>query len=199
MNLDSKYRQMFQKIILLTIFFCLPSIMFAHGSHGSGMMAGFTHPILGLDHNVAILGTGILSYLLDPKKWYFYLLAFLSAMILGGFLGIDNVATLIVEKIIAFSVFSIGLIIAFRLKLNFSLVIIILGIFGFVHGYARGAEMPETNTALKYISGYSLGTVLLGIIGMLISKFIQSKNNLQPHIPILGGIITGCGLMILLS
>ncbi len=189
---------MLQKVLSLTIFICLPSIIFAHGSHGSGMMAGFTHPIFGLDHSIAIVGSGILSYLLDPKKWYFYLLTFLIAMIIGGLLGINNEATLLIERLIAFSVVSIGLIIAFRMKLNFALVLIILALFGFFHGYAHGAEMPETNTALKYISGYSLGTILLGTIGMLISKFIQSQNDLHPCIPILGGVITGCGAMMLL-
>jgi len=33
----------------------LPLSLFAHGGHGSGFMAGFTHPIFGLDHNIALI------------------------------------------------------------------------------------------------------------------------------------------------
>lgn len=126
------------------------------------------------------------------------ILAFVGPMIVGGILGMDNEATFLIEKIIAFSVFAIGMIIAFDLKPNLILVIAMLGAFGFFHGYAHGAEMSDSNTALKYISGYSMGALLAGLTGMPIARFVHSQNKKEKYINIVGGIISGCGIMMLL-
>ena len=190
---------MFQKLCSFSILMLFPIFLLAHGSHGNGIMAGFTHPIFGIDHLVAIFGTGLLGYLINPSKWYLQLMTFVLLMILGGVLGINKEATFIIEKIIAFSVFFIGILIAFGIELNLVVSLIILGVFGFVHGYAHGAEMEPTNTALKYISGYSLGTILVGVVGMYVGKMLGSKNQEEKYISILGGVICGCGIMMLLA
>jgi len=190
---------MFQKSISLLILILLPFVLLAHGSHGNGVISGFTHPIFGLDHAIAILGTGILGYILNPSKWYLYLLAFLVPMIIAGLFGINNEATFFIEKVIAFSVFAIGCIIAVNYKISPVVLMIALGIFGGFHGYAHGAEMGETNTALKYISGYAIGTFLVGVIGMFLAKTICSTEKKKQYINILGGSIMGAGVMMLLG
>ncbi len=184
--------------ILSTIFLIgLPSILLAHGSHGNGVMAGFTHPIFGFDHMFAILGAGILSYLSDSKKWHLYLLGFLIPMIIGGLLGIGNEATFTIEKIIALSVFIIGALIASRVEINVLVGVVMLGIFGFFHGYAHGAEMSTDNTALKYVSGYALGTILVGSIGMLIGMGLKKVNS--KVILVVGLILMALGIHFLLA
>ena len=190
---------MLRKIILPFFLLLLPISLLAHGSHGSGIMAGFTHPIFGLDHAIAILGTGILSYLIDKSKWYLYLGLFILAMIGGGIVGIDMEATEVIEKIIAVSVVIIGAFIGINNKINPMLFLIPLGIFGFFHGFAHGAEMPPDMSSSVYISGYSLGASLVGVIGMLISRFIRSKNAKERNIYFVSGVILGCGIMILLG
>ena len=172
--------------------------MLAHGSHGHGIMAGFTHPIFGIDHNVAILGSGILGYIVDQKKWYLASLAFILAMIVGGFLGLDQEATFFIEKVIASSVVVIGLFIALQQRLNLLLMIVILFIFGGFHGYAHGAEMSETNSAFKYIPGFTLGALLLAAIGIFTGRTAHEKSTNESLINLLSGIIMGCGIMMLL-
>jgi len=44
-----------KKLTTTAIFSLLPMLVFCHGSHGSGVMAGFTHPIFGWDHNLVDL------------------------------------------------------------------------------------------------------------------------------------------------
>lgn len=187
------------KIILVFYIVLFPLAVMAHGTHGTGVLSGFTHPILGLDHAIAILALGILGYLLKPGRWYLLLLAFTISMILGGLLGITKEATFLIEKIIAFSVLFLGLFIAFDFRIKIGLILILSGIFGAVHGYAHGAEMDSANTALKYISGYTLGTLLVGTIGMHIAKITNSLDNKRSHIKIIGGTILGAGVVILLS
>ena len=187
-----------RKFFILLILICLPAFVFSHGSHGTGVMAGFTHPIFGLDHNAAIVGVGILSYLIDAKRWYLFVIAFLVAMIVGGYLGIGNDATILVEKVIASSVLITGLAIAFRIRINVALVAFLLGGFGYFHGYAHGAEMPVETTALKYISGFSIGTLLLSCIGMLIGKIFKNIDSKGLVVRFIGGVLVGFGAMFLL-
>lgn len=186
-----------EKILSTLLLLSLPSLLLAHGSHGNGVMAGFTHPIFGLDHMFAIFGAGILSYLSDSKKWYLYLLGFLVPMIIGGLLGIGNEATFTIEKIIAFSVFVVGALIAARVDLNLAVGMVVLGIFGYFHGYAHGAEMSADNTALKYVSGYALGTILVGSAGMLIGLGLKKVNS--KAILVVGLIFMAIGIHFLLA
>jgi urease accessory protein len=188
---------MLEKTLSTVLLFSLPSLLLAHGSHGNGVVAGFTHPIFGLDHLFAILSIGILSYFSDTRKWYLYLLGFLVPMIVGGLLGIGNEATFTIEKIIALSVFVFGALISARVNLSIGIGVLLFGIFGFVHGYAHGAQMPPDNTALKYISGYAIGTILVGTLGMFIGIGLKKVN--AKLILVSGLIFMALGIHFLLS
>jgi len=183
-------------ILLVTL---IPSIVFAHGSHGSGIMAGFTHPILGIDHAVAILGAGFLSYLIDKSKSILIFVPFLLAMIVGGFLGIEKEATFFIEKIIAASVAIIGFFILLNKELNQYLMLVALGIFGFFHGFAHGAEMPDAMNSIVYIAGYSLGSILMAALGVFLAKFLASKPNFDKLLYFVSGCAIGCGIIIILG
>ena len=185
--------------VLATIACVTPVLAFAHGSHGSGVMSGFTHPIFGFDHAIAILGAGILAYLLRPSRWYIAVLAFVGAMIVGGLFGIGNEATLAVEKTIASSVLIIGLLIIFRERINFNIVLGLLVIFGAFHGFAHGAEMDPENTAGKYVTGYTLGALLVGTVGMLFAKGLYSISSRPLLFTTVGAIVAALGVMILLG
>ncbi|MEL6988742.1 MAG: HupE/UreJ family protein, partial [Bacteroidota bacterium] len=84
-SMNSKSVSNYILIIAIGIF---PSLLFGRGSHGSGVMAGFTHPILGIDHAIAIFGVGLLGGRIKPSQPYLLLIGFLIAMIIGGLFGI---------------------------------------------------------------------------------------------------------------
>ncbi len=190
---------MIRIVSFIAISILSPLYIFAHGSHGSGIMAGFTHPIFGIDHAVAIIGIGFIGRLINQSKWYLFFIPFLLAMIIGGFLGIDKEATLLIEKIIALSVLFMGLFILFRERISKTIILVCFSIFGFFHGYAHGAEMPQDMNSFVYVSGFSLGALLMTLIGMLICKSIDTKNNFEKIIYLLGGIFIGCGIIICLG
>ncbi len=159
-------------------------------------MAGFTHPILGTDHAIVILGIGILTYTINKFKGFAIFASFLIAMIIGGLLGIGNEATFAIEKFIAVSIIVTGLLILGNKSINKVIIVVCLAAFGFAHGYAHGAEMPETSSALVYITGYSLGALLMAAIGALIGRIIDFPKVFKPGIYVLGGIIILSGLYI---
>lgn len=182
-------------LIILSVLF--PTAVFAHGSHGTGIMAGFTHPIFGLDHAITIFGIGFLAYLKNKSEWYILFVPFLVAMIVGGYLGIEKEATFTIEKFIALSVLLTGFGILLSEKLPKAVLSIVFASFGFFHGFAHGAEMPQMNS-LVYISGFVLGTLLVASTGMLIARMIdKAENKITQRTFLFGGIIIGCGLIIL--
>jgi len=190
---------MIRKTTLFTLTLFFPFVLLAHGSHGGGIMAGITHPIFGLDHAIAIMGVGLLGALIDKSKWYLYLISFLIPMIIGGYFGINEEATFLIEKIIAFSVFAIGLFMLYFKKINTNLIFIVLAIFGFFHGFAHGAEMPDTTTGPLYITGFAIGTLIMGTIGMLICKFLNPNDGTNRFVNFVAGFVVGCGALIILG
>ena len=48
-------------------FFLLSSILFAHEGSVGGLIAGLSHPVLGLDHLLAMVSVGIVSFQLSGK------------------------------------------------------------------------------------------------------------------------------------
>jgi len=185
----------------LTILITLtPTLLIAHGSHGSGILAGVTHPILGVDHNVAIISCAILGYITDSKNWFLLPLGFLVSMIIGGLIGIGKEANPSIEMFIACSVLINGILIAYNKRLPSLALLLLMTVFGFVHGYAHGAEMPESNTALKYVTGYVMGAIILSLIGYMLGKWTKLNRNANQKIKaLLGGIVIGCGTMMVLS
>jgi len=186
----------FAVVILALI---LPQFAIAHGAHGNGFIAGFTHPIFGLDHAFTIFGIGVLSYYLDPKKWYLYPLAFIAPMVIGGLLGIGQLGSVIVEKFISASVVLTGLSIALLKQKSHPMIFVILAIFGALHGFAHGTEIPEETTALQYVSGFFVGAAVLSVVGLVLSRVIDETVNSLRYYVLIGGMIAGAGCMILLS
>ena len=184
-------------LIIFSILF--PTLGWSHGSHGSGFVAGLTHPIFGLDHAFAIFGLGIMSHYLKPTSWYFYPLAFIAPMVVAGYIGIDQEGIVFVEKIIALSVVVIGLGLALLKPKSNLAIYLAIALFGAFHGFAHGTEMPEGTTALQYIPGFLVGALLLSIVGLAVGKMIDRTVNSLRYYVLLGGFIAGAGFIILIS
>ena len=62
------------KSILYSLgFFFFPAFLFTHKGSVGGLIAGLSHPVLGLDHLLAMVSVGIISFQLGNKanKYYF--------------------------------------------------------------------------------------------------------------------------------
>ena len=59
--------------------------------------------------------------------------------------------------------------------------------------------MPPAMSKAVYITGYSLGTLLMATIGMLIGRILNTKNNFDRNALFISGFIVGFGIMILIG
>ena len=138
----------------------IPTAAFAHPGIGDahGFVAGFAHPLGGLDHILAMVTVGIFAWQLGGRALWLVPATFILAMAVGGALGMAGVPVPFVELGIAASVIVLGAVVAFARKAPVAIAVGLVGVFAIFHGHAHGAEMPETASGFEYTLGFVLAT-----------------------------------------
>lgn len=141
---------------------------YAHVGIGStsSFMAGFAHPLSGLDHMTVMIAVGLWAALKGGKAIWAWPLAFVGVMLAGGALGMLHVPLPFVEPGILASVVALGLLVALAVDLPVSTGVAIIGLFALFHGHAHGTEVPENAGGLDYMAGFAVATALLHAIGI---------------------------------
>ena len=162
--------------LIYLLFYPLPVL--AHNITGKvGFYDGLSHPVLGLDHLLAMICVGILSAQIGGKAIWTVPATFVTIMTIGGLLGflliIDEFY--FVEVGIVFSVILLGLGISIEKKIPVKLIMIFVGIFGLFHGIAHGLEVPAAANPILFILGFIFGTTTLHLLGVAIGYFSIKK------------------------
>lgn len=146
----------------------LPAPAMAHDGTGlaGGFVAGFTHPLSGFDHMLAMVAVGIWGAFLGRPLVYALPMLFPSAMAIGGGIGMAGIALPPVELGIAISVMVLGAAIVFALRLPVVVACAIVAVFALFHGYAHGVELPSAADPIGYSAGFVLCTGLLHLAGI---------------------------------
>jgi urease accessory protein len=146
----------------------VPTIASAHVGVGDahGFVHGFSHPLSGLDHILAMVAVGLFAAHLGGRALWLVPLTFVSVMAIAGVLGMAGVGLPYVEIGIGMSVVVLGLAIAFQLNISTLAAMGLVGFFAIFHGHAHGAEMPESASGLAYGIGFVCATALLHAVGI---------------------------------
>ena len=142
----------------------------AHTGHGDthGFVAGFLHPVGGLDHVLAMVAVGLFAAHLGGRALWAVPAAFVALMAVGGALGINGVNVPFVETGIALSVVVFGLVLAAGVTLPVGVAMGLVGFFAIFHGHAHGAEMPADASGASYAAGFMVATALLHGAGVAV-------------------------------
>jgi urease accessory protein len=173
----------------------------AHTGEGvvGGFVSGFTHPIFGPDHVVAMVAVGLWGGMLGRPAVWLLPVAFPLVMACGGALGTRGVPLPGVEIGIAASGIVLGGVVAVAAKPPFWLAALIVGAFAVFHGHAHGTELPGAADPLAYAAGFVVCTGLLHLTGIGVGMLIHWK----PAGPIIvrscGGVIAGIGCYYLMQ
>lgn len=135
---------------------------FAHlnpAEHGS-FAAGFTHPLTGADHILAMVAVGLWAAMLGGRALYVVPLSFVGVMVLGFVAALSGLPLPYVEPVILASVIVIGLLVALAFHASTRNAALIVGFFAFFHGYAHGGEIGSASF-FSYATGFALATALL--------------------------------------
>ena len=170
----------------------------AHSGEGlaGGFIAGFMHPLSGLDHLLAMVAVGIWGATLGRPLIWALPVAFPMLMVVGGVLGIAKVPLPYIAIGIAASVVVLGLSIAAAWRAPVALAVGIVAIFGVFHGYAHGTELPEAAAPAAYAAGFVISTGLLHLAGIAIGLVKVLPRGAQA-LRASGGLIAATGVWIL--
>ena len=177
---------MAKNLFLFILIFALP--LKAHTFTGMiGYYDGLSHPVLGLDHFLAMVSVGIISAQIGGRAIWSVPSTFVSFMLVGGVLSMaaemnltsetifENIfyeyISIIIELGIILSVILLGASIAIDKKLSTKLSMIFVSVFGLCHGLAHGLEMPWATNPILFALGFVSGTAILHLFGVGIGMF----------------------------
>ncbi len=156
--------------LVLLVLLLASSAASAHSEQnaGGGFVAGFEHPITGLDHVVAMVAVGLWGAFLGSRATWLLPVVFPMVMAVGGALGVAGVPIPkeVVEICIAASAIVLGIMVAGKLKPPIWVAAIIVGFFAIFHGHAHGSELPNNANPLAYSAGFVIATGLLHLCGI---------------------------------
>ena len=181
------------------------STAFAHPGHNvSGFSAGLMHPFSGLDHLLAMVAVGLWAAQGNTLKrgkskvWLLLLPAtFMTMLAVGAGIAMQWQSLPLVESGIAASVLALGLLIALSLQLPASLSVAITGLFGLLHGYAHGLELPQSAAPVEYTLGFLAATAGLHLGGIAAGLAMRQRYALLTRF--LGSAIAVSGACLLVS
>lgn len=193
MNLKSERSPSLVSSILL-LFVLLSASASAHSESGyvGGFITGFGHPLTGLDHIVAMVAVGLWGAFLGGRAMWTLPVIFPVVMALGGAIGVLGLPLAGVETGIALSGIVLGLMILLALRPALWVAAVIVGIFAIFHGFAHGAEMPNSSNAMTYAIGFVISTGLLHLGGIAFGLLIRWPWG-KMAIRIAGGVIAAIG------
>jgi urease accessory protein len=156
-------RNLVRFTVLVAAFATISTGASAHVGVGdtSSLVAGFRHPLGGLDHLTVMVAVGLWAALKGGRALWVWPAAFVGVMLAGGALGMLQVAVPFVEPGILASVVTLGLLVAFAADLPVGAGAAIIGLFALFHGHAHGTEVPETGGGIAYLAGFALATAAL--------------------------------------
>lgn len=154
--------------LLVAIAVLAPTAALAHPGHGPeiGLIAGFLHPLTGLDHILCMVAVGVFAFVLGGRALWLIPLSFVGMMVVGFLLGANGVDLPFVELGIGLSSVVIGALAASGRSLPVGAAMALVGVFAVFHGHAHGVEMPANAGGLQFAAGFVGATALLHLAGI---------------------------------
>ncbi|MFT4584833.1 MAG: urease accessory protein [Gammaproteobacteria bacterium] len=190
----------------LIVLLCAAGPVLAHHPLGGraptdlfeGIVSGFAHPIIGIDHLAFLLAIGLLA--VGQSRRYWIPAAFVVATVAGTVVHLRGMNLFSVEAMIAISVvLSGGLLVAYR-QYRPSLLIALGGVAGLFHGYAYGEAIvgAESTPLFAYLVGFSvIQYVVMATSIWAGGRLLQrvSEQTSQTLVRVVGSAITAVGLV----
>jgi len=166
-----------------------------HGTHAeASFMSGLLHPLLGLDHLLAMAAIGFWSVRQSSTMKNITPVFVVGGMILGAGIAFAGFAMPGVETGIVLSVIVAGILIAAMAKLPTAAGGALVVAFMVFHGFAHGTEMPTGASLAAYLAGFSFSTVALTFAGRgLGALMLKTDGRLSRTV---GGAIAATGAML---
>lgn len=165
------------KHLLPAVLLLLPALAQAHPGHGTGasLLAGAVHPLLGLDHLLALLATGLLAWRMPGRARIVIALAFPALMTVGAAAGLAGVELAITEVMILLSIAVIGMLAIKPLRHMPGTTIATIALFAIFHGHAHGLEAADGLAGPSFVAGMALASALVICATMMGAQYVSQR------------------------
>lgn len=165
-----------------------PALAHAQVGVAGGFLSGFSHPLTGPDHLIAMVAVGLWGAQLGRPLIWVLPITFPLVMACGGLLGLLGVPLPFVAWGVPISAIVLGLMVALAVRPPVWVAALLVGVFAIFHGHAHGGEVPDAANPLAYGVGFVLSTGLLHLAGILIGLAIAT--------PLGARAVQACGVVI---
>lgn len=157
-----------------------------------GLLSGFGHPVIGVDHLAAIVGVGILAAL--AGRGAAVVLAFSVAVIAGVGLHLTKVDLPASELFVGLTTLLIGALVILRQSMGQGLALLLFAVAGLVHGYALGESIvgAEPSPLVAYLLGL---LIMQSAIGVVVYAAVRTL----AHWPMRTAGLTAVGVLVALA
>jgi urease accessory protein len=142
----------------------LPALAHPGAPHVHGFGTGFIHPLVGIDHLVAMIAVGLWAAMAGGRARLALPAGFLGGMTGGALLGLAGLGLPMVEQGILATIIVLGALVGAGARLPVMAAVPMLAVFGLLHGHAHGTELE--GGGLEAV-GVLLATALLHGAGLL--------------------------------
>ncbi len=146
-----------------------------------GFGSGLAHPLLGLDHILAMVAVGLWAAQLGGRARWLVPASFVGVMAVGGALAMAGLRVPFTEEGIMLSLLVFGILIAVAARFPLAASMAIVGLFAVFHGHSHGTEMPANALGYAYGAGFMLATASLHATGIAIGLSTERF----PRLPLL--------------
>jgi len=170
-----------------------PALAFAHPGHEeSGLVAGLSHPLGGMDHLLAMIAVGLWAAQQKGAARWALPCTFVGTMLIGGLLGFEGLELPALESGIAASVFALGLAVALAVRPPLFMAMAATALFAMFHGVAHGLELPEMSSPWGYALGFVGATATLHAAGYAVVRSLPAAA--APIVRIAGALSAATGV-----
>lgn len=159
------------------------------GGEAGGLWSGLSHPMLGLDHVLAMVTVGVLA--MTISRPLAAPAAFLTGMVAGGAVGLVGIELPGAETAIALSVGALGAALVALRTAHGPWILPLVAVAGFTHGHAHGLEAPSAAHPVVYVGGFLAATAALHLTGVGIGRLVRRRTPVRAAI---GASVLGVGV-----
>ncbi|WP_282610233.1 HupE/UreJ family protein [Pelagibius sp. Alg239-R121] len=165
-----------------------------------GLLSGFGHPVIGVDHLAFIIAVGLASAF-TPNR-FLTPLAFVVATLLGCAALLTGVTLPIAEIVIAGSIVVLGAMVLSGKSINATVYMGAFAAAGLFHGWAYGQSIigAETTPLTAYLIGFAVIQYAIAVgAGALARKVWKAENALAIQPRLAGAVVAGVGAAFLIE
>jgi urease accessory protein len=164
-----------------------------------GLLSGFGHPVIGMDHLFFIIGVGLLAGMIGSR--FPVPLAFIAGTLGGAVLHLMGLNIAFAEFAIAISVIlmAVAVIVSVRLPALFAASLV--AIAGIFHGYAYAESIfgAEPTPLYAYLAGFAVIQFVVAFAAASLYEFLLKRESslAQAYARVAGGAMAGIALVAL--